>query len=147
MNRYSWLQNLGQEMWVILLTFAILQVIQIWRCGQSCGSAGPGEPPTYTPNPRRVAVPFPTTTCSSGVFWDHFSGDQRGATSPAAGRSSGSAFHVLWSVQPLGWNLAETEPRALLGYQWGTEHWTWSSSKEQNRIRAVSAILRREPET
>ena len=39
------------------------------------------------------------------------------------------------------------EPRVLLGYQWGTEHWTWSSSKEQSQSWSVSAILRREPET
>lgn len=50
-------------------TCAILQVTQIWRRGQSCGSAGPGKPPTYAPTPRHVAVPFPTITGSSEVFW------------------------------------------------------------------------------
>lgn len=47
----------------------------------------------------------------------------------------------------MGWDLAETEPRALLGYQWETGHWAWSSSKDVVELGCVSVTLKKEPET
>lgn len=134
-DRFSWLQNLGQEMWVILPHLQSCRLLRSGGMGSHVALQDSGSLPLMPP-PLPCCSPLPHHhlfwLLPSGVFRGSLSaGPQYGATIPAAGRSSGWACHVLGSLPPLRWDLAETEPRALLGDQWGTEHWTWSSSKGQ----------------
>lgn len=83
-------------------TFAVLQVIQIWRCGQSCGSAGPGKPPTYAPTPPPCCSPFPH---HHRLFWSLLDHSQQGTKVELPLQPQGGVqaepSHVLWSVQAL----------------------------------------------